>query len=194
MKAGNILLVVLAGLAGLLGLGVVGGVVVIALLYVSPSPSYTSATSATAKANPSPTAAPVTRRVKIGQAVSDGKLEFVVQNVDCGRVTVGDGFFLTKTAQGQFCLVSVSVKNISNETRTLDRTDQTAVSDSGVKYADDTEAELYVNQDTQTVLNGINPGNQVAAVLVFDIAKGAKINRLDFHDSASNDGVIVDVN
>jgi hypothetical protein len=190
MKPANIVLVVLTGLVGLCA---VGGVVTVALTW-GQSPSFTGATHAETKAGPSPTATSTAlRHVKLGQPASDGKLEFVVRNVDCGKTKVGDDLLLSKAAQGQFCLVSVSVRNTGNETRTFDGDNQKAIGADGVKYANDSLAELYTNLDTQTVLNDINPGNQVSGVLVFDIAKGATITGLELHDSAFTDGVIVDV-
>src|SRR5262245_21771627 len=51
---------------------------------------------------------------KTGQPVRDGKFEFTVQSVKCGVSQVGEDP-LTKTAQGQFCLVTISVKNIGDK-------------------------------------------------------------------------------
>jgi len=40
----------------------------------------------------------------IGQAAKDGKFEFTVNSFKCGQSSVGKDF-LTKTAQGQYCLI-----------------------------------------------------------------------------------------
>ncbi len=52
---------------------------------------------------------------KIGQAANDGKFEFTVSSVQCGQASVGSNQYLTKTAQGQYCLLNVSVKNIGDQ-------------------------------------------------------------------------------
>ena len=101
--------------------------------------------------------------------------------------------FRSKTAQGQFCLVTVTVKNIGAEARTFDGSNQHAYGSGGVKYDNDTSAELDANTNTQTFLEQINPGNAVTGVIVFDIPKDGKIVRVELHDSAFSGGVLVDV-
>lgn len=129
---------------------------------------------------------------KIGQAARDGKFEFVVQKVDCGKTEVGEQF-LNKTAQGQFCLVSLSVKNVGDKQQLFDGSSQKAIGASGATYGHDGTAELYANKQNQTFLNQINPGNQVTGLLVFDIPKDATIKTLELHDSPFSGGVKVDV-
>lgn len=51
---------------------------------------------------------------KIGDPVRDGKFEFTVQEVECGVKEVGPEL-LEEKAQGQFCLVTITVKNIGTE-------------------------------------------------------------------------------
>ncbi|MEK7536054.1 MAG: DUF4352 domain-containing protein, partial [Patescibacteria group bacterium] len=73
------------------------------------STTSSSSSSNTAKSDNKP------QMAKIGGAARDGKFEFVVSSVQCGVASVGDNPYLTKTAQGQFCLLNVTVKNIGNE-------------------------------------------------------------------------------
>ncbi len=47
--------------------------------------------------------------------VRDGKFEFVVTGVQPGLAEVGDNPYLTKKAQGQFVIVTVTVKNIGDK-------------------------------------------------------------------------------
>jgi Domain of unknown function (DUF4352) len=114
-----------------------------------------------------------------------------VTKVEHGKTEVGDEF-LNKKAQGQFVMVSVTVKNVGTEAKTFDGSSQAAFGD-GVKYAHDGTAEIYANKDAATFLNQINPGNQASGTLVFDIPADKKITQVELHDSPFSGGVTVDV-
>lgn len=127
-----------------------------------------------------------------GQAVRDGKFEFTVQKIKCGVAKVGDSI-LSDKAQGQFCLVTVKVRNIGKEAQMFDDSDQKAYGSDNAQFSTDTSAGIDVNQNDATFLNDINPGNSVIGVLVFDIPKSAKLAKLELHDSPFSDGVLVTV-
>ncbi|MEH0844950.1 DUF4352 domain-containing protein [Micromonospora sp. CPCC 205711] len=130
------------------------------------------------------------KTAKIGQAARDGKFEFTVKSSKCGVAKVGTSMLGDK-AQGQFCLITVNVKNIGKEAQTLDGSSQKAYAANGTEYSSDTEAGLYANQDQSTFFEEINPGNQVTGVFVFDIPKNVKLTKLELHDSAFSGGVTV---
>jgi len=130
--------------------------------------------------------------VGLNQPARDGKFEFTVTKVECGIPQVGSEF-LNEKAQGQFCLVHVGVKNIGNEARMFTSSNQHAYNAAGQKYDADTGAAIYLEEDSSAFLEDINPGNSVKGVVVFDIPKGAKIVKLELHDSALSGGVIVNV-
>lgn len=132
------------------------------------------------------------KTVGLNTPVRDGKFEFVVKSVTCGNASVGDGT-LGKQAQGQFCEVALTVKNIGNKAQTFDGSSQKAKGSNGAVYSNDTGAELYANSNTQTFLEEINPGNQVNGIIVFDIPKDAKIVSVELHDSPFSGGVTVTV-
>jgi hypothetical protein len=140
-----------------------------------------------------PTKAPPKADPGIGAAVRDGKFEFVVQKVECGQAKVG-GEFLNKTAQGHFCLVTLSVKNIGDKPQLFADSNQKAFNATGAQYSTDSAATMYANQDGQSAwLNEINPGNSITGVIIYDIPKDSKIVRLELHDSAFSRGVKVAV-
>ena len=128
----------------------------------------------------------------VGDPARDGKFEFVVQTVTCGKASVGSGF-LVQEAQGTFCLIKVQVKNIGDEARTFTGANQKAFAGK-VEYSNDTGAELAANEQAATFLEEINPGNSVAATLVFDVPKGTKLTAIELHDSAFSGGVTVTLN
>ncbi len=123
----------------------------------------------------------------LNQAVRDGKFEFTVKKVKCGVKSVGGDFLETK-AQGQFCLVTMKIKNIGTEAQTFDASSQEA-KNGEVTYKADGTASLYANEDPNTFLNEINPGNSVTAIVVFDIPKNGKLQTLVLHDSPFSGGV-----
>jgi hypothetical protein len=126
----------------------------------------------------------------LNQAVRDGKFEFTVTKIDCGKTQVGSQYSLQK-AQGQYCLVSITVKNIGDKAQMFDSSNQHAYNATGAKYDTDGLAAIYLDGDSRSFLEDINPGNTVNGVVVFDIPKGASIVALELHDSAFSGGVTV---
>jgi hypothetical protein len=128
----------------------------------------------------------------LGTAVRDGKFEFVGQSVSCGKKKVGTGS-LKKTAHGQFCLVTVTVKNLGTVARIFDSSPEKAFNASGREYGADSAAGIYVNENGQPFLEQVRPGATVSGKLVFDLPKDQKIAKLEFHESTFSVGVAVRV-
>ena len=126
-----------------------------------------------------------------GTPVRDGKFEFTVNRVECGKSRVGTADF-GQTAQGQFCFVYMKVENIGREAQTLDGSAQYLYAGGGKRYDADTEAAIYLD-DSKTFLEDINPGNAVDGIVVFDVPKSAKPERLELHDSLFSGGVTVEL-
>jgi hypothetical protein len=131
-----------------------------------------------------------TKTAKVGEAARDGKFEFTVQQVKCGVGQVGTDM-LGKKAQGQFCLVTLQVKNIGKEAQAFSDSSQKALGADKAQYTADSAAGLYANQDGATLFNQINPGNQVTGVLVYDIPAAATLAKLELHDSPFSGGITV---
>ncbi|MGW5559975.1 DUF4352 domain-containing protein [Micromonospora sp. NPDC003944] len=135
---------------------------------VVPTPAKTSATPAETK----PKAA------SIGDKVRGGDFEFTVKSVKCGIAKVGSEFLNTK-AQGAFCRVSVTVKNVTKKAHSFHADGSISAQDgSGRKYEVDGEAGIYGNDDGQGFLDEINPGNSVTANVFFDVPKGTKLKTI----------------
>ncbi|MFG3301562.1 DUF4352 domain-containing protein [Micromonospora chersina] len=130
------------------------------------------------------------KTAKIGQPARDGKFEFTVKSSKCGVAKIGTDMLGAK-AQGQFCLVTVNVKNIGKESQMFDGSSQKAYAANGTEYSADGGAAIYANKNAETFLNDINPGNQVTGVVVFDIPKNVKLAKLELHDSPFSGGVTV---
>lgn len=143
----------------------------------------TTATKAPAKK------APAKKVAGIGDKVRDGKFEFVVTGMDCSKKRVGDDFLNSK-AQGKFCIISVSVTNIGDEPQLFTGGNQLAYAGK-VEFKNDSGAEFYANDDSQTFLEDINPGNSVKGKLVFDVPKTTKLTEVELHDGIFSGGVRV---
>jgi hypothetical protein len=128
--------------------------------------------------------------VGLNQPGRDGKFEFVVQKVECGISSIGDSV-VGKKAQGQFCEVHLTVKNIGDKAQLFDSSSQHAYNAAGQKYDADGEAGIYLGDSGNAFLNNINPGNTVTGIVVFDIPAGQKITKLELHDSPFSGGVTV---
>ncbi len=122
----------------------------------------------------------------IGDAVRDGKYEFVVTDVERGLSTYGDGF-LAEEAQGEFTVVKVTVENIGDEAQTFFASNATGI-DSKDRSLD---AETILDD---SMLEDINPGNSIKATVVFDVAKGETLDAVVLHDSAFSGGATVALN
>jgi len=150
-------------------------------------PDVSDATTTGAK-KPAATKAPA-KTAGIGDKVRDGKFEFVVTKLDCSKTKIGDQYLNTK-AQGKFCIVSVTVTNISDEPQTFTGGDQKAYAGE-TEYSNDSEAELYLNDDNETFLEDVNPGNSVRGQLVFDVPKAVKLTSIELHDGWLSGGAKV---
>jgi hypothetical protein len=178
-------------------LAVVGAVVLIAIVSNAMSGGEPKPATDTTAAGDSSAAKPAPGKPKpavkakaagIGAPVRDGKFEFVVLSQKCGVAKVGNQY-IGETAQGQFCLVTMTVKNIGDKSQMFDSSSQKAFNASGQEYSADSGASLYANEGTATFLNEINPGNQVKGTVVFDIPKGASLTKLELHDSPFSGGI-----
>ncbi|WP_370890280.1 DUF4352 domain-containing protein [Janibacter sp. GXQ6167] len=126
----------------------------------------------------------------IGDAVRDGKFEFVVKSVKTGVDSVGNDI-LGEKAQGQFVLVNLEVTNIGDEAQYFADSDQKLVDDKGRSFASNSTAGISIEGNEDVWLSEINPGNTKKGTIVFDMPKGAKATKIELHDSAFSDGAEV---
>lgn len=150
------------------------------------APATSPAAPATSSAAPAPaktTAAQEPTKPKtfgIGDKVRGGDFEFTVNSVKCGISQVGNEFLNTK-AQGIFCRVNVTAKNVTKRAHLFHAdTTLTAQDASGREYSPDGVAGMYGNEDAKGFLDEINPGNSVKANVFFDVPKGTKLKTVTF--------------
>ncbi|WP_435830900.1 DUF4352 domain-containing protein [Microtetraspora glauca] len=128
------------------------------------------------------------RAAGIGDVVEDGKFSFKVTKLDTAS-KVGDDV-LGKSAQGEFVLVNVTVKNIGDEAQSFAGDAQKLLDASGKEYSADSEAALYLGE-SKSLYEQVNPGNSVRGVVLFDVPKGTEPVAIELHDSVFSGGVKV---
>ncbi|WP_338837526.1 DUF4352 domain-containing protein [Gordonia polyisoprenivorans] len=123
--------------------------------------------------------------------VRDGKFEFVVTGVEKGLASVGDNPYLTEQAQGQFVVVTMTVKNISDKAYGFSPSDQKLLDAQGREFEPSTSAQIALGGSDIPVWDNINPGNTVTAKVVFDMSKDAVPTAIELHDSMFSGGAKV---
>lgn len=132
------------------------------------------------------------KTVGLNQPVRDGKFEFVVKKVQTGVSSVGESFMEQK-AQGQFVVVTVTVKNIGNKSQGFSPSDQKLIDNEGREHEPDVSAALlgHDGSESNPIFEDINPGNKVTGKIVFDIPKDAVPEAIVLHDSMFSNGAKV---
>jgi hypothetical protein len=170
-------------------LSVVGALIVVGII-ASAAGGGSKPTKTSSSDSPKPAAAATI--AKIGEEADDGKFAFTVTSVKCGEPTVTDSSgYLTKTAQGQYCLLTLSVKNIGDKQQLFSESDQKLLNATSQQYSPDSTATLYNSSNSDVFLSEINPGNTVSGVLVYDIPVGQTPVTAELHDSSLSGGVKV---
>lgn len=126
---------------------------------------------------------------KMNTPATDGKFEFTVTKMRCGVKQVGGEY--GEKAQGEFCLISVNVKNVGTSAELFNDSSQQALDAAGNTYSVDSGAAVYANGDSSTFLEDINPGNTVKGFLVFDVPDGTKLESVVLHESMYTAGIKV---
>lgn len=127
----------------------------------------------------------------LNTAVRDGKFEFVVTGVEAGVTTVGDNPYLAKKAQGQFVIVSMTVKNTGTKPQSFSPSSQKLKDSQGRTFESDSMAQIALGDSDVPVWDNINPGNTVEVKLVFDMPKDAAPATIELHDSMFSGGAKV---
>jgi hypothetical protein len=128
---------------------------------------------------------------KIGEAARDGKFEFTVTAMKCGETTVGTNEYLQEKAQGQFCRISMTIKNIGDEAQSMFADNQKLVDTEGKEYSYDSSATIYASSGSSTWYDQINPGNTVMGDIFFDVPADVTPVTALLHDSMYSGGVKV---
>ncbi|WP_007513243.1 serine/threonine-protein kinase [Frankia saprophytica] len=149
----------------------------------APAPPVTAATTTTSPRSPAPSApspGPVGFR--------DGGLQFTVEGVECGVEQLGPDF-LARRPNGQFCLVTMTVRNVGGSSRQLQSANQYAYDSFGGQHSADYLSRFYLLGET--VWQPVAPGASVHGRMVFDIPAEARLKLLRLHGSSTGTGVSI---
>jgi hypothetical protein len=108
---------------------------------------------------------------RIGDTVRSGALEFVVRDVRCGLKQVGRDSNAQQTA-GQFCVVTISVRNLSDLTLSLLQDAQRVIGGNGSEYVMQALATAANEPANANWFTGIGPGALVSGAFVFELPEG----------------------
>jgi hypothetical protein len=121
---------------------------------------------------------------------SEGTLSIAVSKTECGVTTVGPAD-LPLAPEGEFCLVTMAVRNTGKEPRLLDPGAQRAVDEHGRSHRVAVEAAVFVNDQDPSLLDEIPPGVTRHGVVPFDVPKGVRLAAFVLHKSPHSTGVRV---
>ncbi|MFI6363510.1 protein kinase [Nocardia sp. NPDC050630] len=126
----------------------------------------------------------------LNSPVRDGKFEFVVTSVDSGVPRIG-----LQNASGSYSVVTVEVRNISDEAKWFLPVGQRLVDTQGRQVDHNAIATMW--QTTQRRYGysfELQPGQSATTQLVFDVAREASPSRLELHDFMLSNGATVELN
>jgi hypothetical protein len=131
---------------------------------------------------------------RIGEEARDGQFAFVVDDFDCvGSTIEAENELLDDAeAQGQFCLLTLTVENIGDSEQSLSATNQYLYDEQERRFSASNDFEVMMAIDTP-IYDSINPGNSMTGTIVFDVPEDAVIEFAGLHDSALSGGVLVDL-
>ena len=126
-----------------------------------------------------------------GHQASEGTLSVAVTKTECGVSEVGPPDLPMPASEGQFCLVSVAVKNTGKEPRLLDPGAQRALDQHGRSHRVAEQAAVFTNDQDPSLLDEIPPGAIRQGVVPFDVPPGVRLTALMLHKSPYSSGVRV---
>lgn len=143
-------------------------------------------TAATIKGQP--------KKPKIGEAAQDGDLEFTVKNTACnGERTIGTNAYAQAEAEGQFCRLTITIKNIGSAAVSLPLAAQKVFVTTEDSYPADESATQNAQAD-QTKgywYQQISPGATATGDLVFDLSGGQVMKIAELHGVENSPGIQV---
>lgn len=133
------------------------------------------------------------KHVGLGEAAQDGDLEFTATGINCEDRTVGTNQYAMDEAEGQFCRLSVTVRNVGDSAVDLP-SNQQLITPAGEETNLDSQATQYAqeNQTTGYWYENIASGSKVSGDLVFDIS-GGQVARAILHGSQDSPGVDINL-
>ena len=125
---------------------------------------------------------------RMNAAATDGKFQFTVTALKCGAPSIG-GNGSSEKAQGQFCILDVTVTNVGPDAELFTDSSQKGYDENDTEYSVASGGGVYENKDYSAFLDQIDPGTTVKGKLAFDVPTGTKLSYVVLHASLSTPGV-----
>jgi hypothetical protein len=133
-------------------------------------------------------------KISEGQPADDGNFHFVVTDFSCGKTyLVNDNQFEDATAQGQWCVMSLTYKNVGSVSGNFSSSSQYVYDNDGKQYSADTTGTMAANKSSSqcVIYQQINPGVTGSCVVAYDVSKGVMPLTAMLHASSDTVGVEV---
>lgn len=124
----------------------------------------------------------------VGEPAPDGQFTFTVNELDCGQTRLEGEFQMTEEAEGQWCVLDLTVENTGDEARSLSASEQYLYDDQDRRFSADIPTAL----DTP-IYEQVNPGLSMQGKLYFDVPQDFQPQLAELHDSPLSAGVLVDL-
>jgi serine/threonine protein kinase len=136
---------------------------------------------------------PPTPTVEVGDTARDRAFAFSVQDVECGRKTIGTESTAggLQWAAGRFCVVDLRVRNVTGKGRALPIKSQVLHDTAGDYYRPDREASQLQGGDD--LLDPIAPGETARGTLVYELPATRTAEFVALHDWVLSPGVGVKI-
>jgi hypothetical protein len=119
----------------------------------------------------------------VGDPLRAGALELTVTGDRCGVRALS----LATPARGQFCLVTITVRNLGQTTQAVTVADSDVISATGRRYPASAVASRYAG----ALPASLPPAASRTGVVAFDLPRTEVIDRVELHPSALGGGVAV---
>jgi hypothetical protein len=110
--------------------------------------------------------------------------EYTVTSLDCGKSTVGGA-----VPKGRFCIVGITVRNMSGVARKPGIAFAKAYDERGTGYIADAVAQIRAERDGSALLDDLAPGARITDRLIYDVPKTATITSVVLRESPASAGI-----
>jgi hypothetical protein len=180
-------------------LSVIGVIIIIAIIASAAgggSKKNAATTASSGSSSNSSSSSKSATTVGLNQEADDGSFGFTVTGIDCGQTTITapSNQYETATAQGQFCVLHFTIKNIKDKSQSYDSSTQYVYSVTGTQYvpSTDIEAQIAANDGSNCPDDpAVNPGVSMTCSVAFDVPAGTTPAYAMLHDSSLSGGVKV---
>ncbi|SRR6266568_6129470 len=171
------------------------GVIIVFFIVIGAAGSKGGSSSSSSGSNSTASSNQPTKVAKVGDTVTDdNNMSFVVNNMTTAQ-TLGNSFS-AKTAQGEYYVINVTVKNGSKSTQTINSSDFKLTDGQGRSYDPSTDgmtAKSMAEGKTDFFLQQVQPGLDVTADLVFDAPANDTGLKLSVQGSLFSNGQTIDL-